>query len=495
MEAVELKVPPVGESIAEVTIAEWLKKEGDAVERDEAVVELETEKATVELPAPAPGVLGRILKRKGEKAVIGETIGLIDPRVVTTAAPGPLRPERAEGLRPERARAEPSRGAEGLRPERARAEPSRGAEGLRPEPAPPAPARPEPGRGAEPPRVMPAAAIALAERGLRPEDVKATGPGGRLLKEDVVAHSGPAHPDRGLLGGTAAESLRGEPAAAGAAGPRPEGRASVSEAAIATTEPAEGPHADLTTQPAEVEPPAGPPPSGAREDHVVPMTPIRRTIAARLVQAKQEMAMLTTFNEVDMGDMMALRKEYQEEFQQRHAVRLGMMSFFVKAAINALGDFPQLNAELRGDNIVYHRHFDIGIAVGSGKGLAVPVIRDAERLSFAELERVVGDFGRRAKENKLRLEELRGGTFTISNGGVYGSLLSTPIINPPQTGILGLHAIQDRPVARNGQVIIRPMMYVALSYDHRIIDGREAVTFLRRIKEQVEKPSRLLLGV
>ncbi|MBI5486684.1 MAG: 2-oxoglutarate dehydrogenase complex dihydrolipoyllysine-residue succinyltransferase [Deltaproteobacteria bacterium] len=395
MEAVELKVPPVGESIAEVTIAEWLKKEGDAVERDEAVVELETEKATVELPAPASGVLRRILKAKGQKAAIGETIGLLEPRVPATAAPGPVRAEVV--------------------------------------PATPAQAV----------RVMPAAAVALAERGLRPEEVRATGPGGRLLKEDVL----------------------------------------------------DPPHAELTTQPAVVEPPSGPPPSGAREDHVVPMTPIRRTIAARLVQAKQEMAMLTTFNEVDMGDMMALRKEYQEEFQQRHGVRLGMMSFFVKAVINALGEFPQLNAELRGDNIVYHRHFDIGIAVGSGKGLAVPVIRDAERLSFAELERTVGDFGRRAKENKLRLEELRGGTFTISNGGVYGSLLSTPIINPPQTGILGLHAIQDRPVARGGQVVIRPMMYVALSYDHRIIDGREAVTFLRRIKEQVEKPSRLLLGV
>ena len=429
MDMVELKVPPVGESIAEVTIAEWLKKEGEAVERDEAVVELETEKATVELPAPAAGVLRGPLKAKGEKAAIGETIGLIEAAARSSAAPGPV-------------------------------------------PASPAPLAP-----AETVRVMPAAAVALVERGLRAEDVAATGPGGRLLKGDVLAHSSTVPAAAPPPPAPVVKVARVEPAE----GARPE--------------PAEGPHAELTTQPAEVEPPAGPPPSGAREDHVVPMTPIRRTIAARLVKAKQEMAMLTTFNEVDMGDMMAVRKEYQEEFQKRHGVRLGMMSFFVKAVINALGDFPQLNAELRGDNIVYHRHFDIGIAVGSGKGLAVPVIRDAERLSFAEIEKVVGDFGRRAKENKLRLDELRGGTFTISNGGVYGSLLSTPIINPPQTGILGLHAIQDRPVARDGQVVIRPMMYVALSYDHRVIDGREAVTFLRRIKEQVEKPSRLLLGV
>jgi 2-oxoglutarate dehydrogenase E2 component (dihydrolipoamide succinyltransferase) len=412
MQPVELKVPPVGESIAEVTIAEWLKREGERVERDEPVVELESEKATVELPAPASGVLAKVLKRKGEKAAVGETIGLLEPSAAAPAMAGP---------------------------------------------AP----TPEPGA-----KVMPAAAVVLAERGLRAADVRASGPGGRLLKEDVLAH--------GTGQGASAPPL---------AAPAP--AAPVVEA----------PHAELTVQPAPVEQPAGPPPSGAREDLVVPLTPIRRTIAARLVQAKQQMAMLTTFNEVDMGELLALRKEYQEEFQQRHGVRLGMMSFFVKATIHALGEFPQVNAELRGDNIVYHRHFDIGIAVGSGKGLAVPVLRDAERLSFADIERTIGEFGKRAKENKLRLEELQGGTFTISNGGVYGSLMSTPIVNPPQVGILGLHAIQDRPVAREGQVVIRPMMYVALSYDHRLIDGREAVTFLRRIKEQVEKPSRLLLGV
>ncbi len=247
--------------------------------------------------------------------------------------------------------------------------------------------------------------------------------------------------------------------------------------------------------------PAAPPPTepapaeAARPTEHVPMTPMRRRIAARLVEAQQTAAMLTTFNEVDMSAVMALRKQHQEAFTARHGVKLGFMSFFVKAVVDALKQFPELNAQIDGTDIVYHNYFDIGIAVSGKKGLAVPVIRNAERLSFAEIEKVIGDFGQRARDNKLELEELQGGTFTITNGGVFGSLLSTPILNPPQSGILGMHGINDRPVAVDGQVVIRPMMYLALTYDHRIVDGREAVTFLRRIKEAVEAPVRMLIEV
>jgi 2-oxoglutarate dehydrogenase E2 component (dihydrolipoamide succinyltransferase) len=234
---------------------------------------------------------------------------------------------------------------------------------------------------------------------------------------------------------------------------------------------------------------------GGREEELVPMSPLRRRIAERLVEAQQVAALLTTFNEVDMSGVMALRSEHREAFQQAYGVKLGFMSFFIKATIEALKAIPQINAEIRGSQIVYHNYYDIGIAVSSSKGLVVPVLRNAERLSFGEIELAIEDFGRRARENKIKLEELEGGTFTISNGGVFGSLLSTPIVNPPQSGILGLHAIQDRPVARDGQVVIRPMMYIALTYDHRIVDGREAVTFLRRVKEGIEQPARLLLEI
>jgi 2-oxoglutarate dehydrogenase E2 component (dihydrolipoamide succinyltransferase) len=285
---------------------------------------------------------------------------------------------------------------------------------------------------------MPSARRALKERGLRAEDVEPTGPGGRVLKEDVLR----------------------APAAGGGA----EHRA-----------PAPG--------------------DAERSEEVVPMSPFRKRIAERLVQAQQTAALLTTFNEVDMSAVLALRKEYQEAFSEKYGIKLGFMSFFVKAAVDALKLVPAVNAEIRGSDIVYKNYFDIGVAVGGGKGLAVPVIRQAERLSFAELEQTISDFGKRAKDNKLELSELLGGTFTISNGGVYGSLMSTPIVNPPQSGILGLHAMQDRPMAVNGQVVVRPMMYVALTYDHRVIDGREAVTFLKRIKHCVEQPARMLLEV
>ena len=298
---------------------------------------------------------------------------------------------------------------------------------------------------------MPAAQRALAERGLRPEQVEATGPGGRLLKEDVLRHSAPAE----------AEFATSLLARAEAPAPAPE-------------------------------PPVLP---GPRDEEAVPMSRLRRTVAERLVQAQHSAALLTTFNEVEMSRILALRKEYGEAFLQKYKVKLGFMSFFVRACIDALKQFPQVNAELRGTNIIYHNYCDIGVAVGSGKGLVVPVLRNAERMSFAEIELAIGDFGRRAKENKLKVDELQGGTFTISNGGVYGSLLSTPIVNPPQSGVLGMHAIQDRPVARDGSVVIRPMMYVALTYDHRLVDGREAVSFLKRIKEAVENPTRMLMEI
>ncbi|NUP96129.1 MAG: dihydrolipoyllysine-residue succinyltransferase, partial [Planctomycetaceae bacterium] len=235
--------------------------------------------------------------------------------------------------------------------------------------------------------------------------------------------------------------------------------------------------------------------AGLREEQAVPMTPMRKRIAERLVQAQHTAAILSTFNEIDMSEVMALRKQFQDRFVERHKTKLGFMSFFVKAAIEALKEFPAVNAEIRGDQIVYRNYYDVGIAVGGGKGLVVPILRNAERMGFAEVELAIAELGKRAQENRLTLDELTGGTFTISNGGIYGSLLSTPILNPPQSGILGLHAIQERPVALNGQVVIRPMMYVALSYDHRLIDGREAVTFLKRIKELVENPTRLLLEV
>ncbi len=392
--AVDLIVPEAGESIQEVQLSQWLKQAGQWVDKDEPVVEIETDKVTFELPAPEAGILAEILKGDGETAAVGEVIGRLKPGDQPAATePGPEAKE-----------AEPA------------AEPSR------------------------PAAVMPAARRLAEQQGVAPEAVGGTGPGGRVLKEDVQRHL-----------------ARPEPAA-----PPP-------------TEPA----------PAEA----------ARPTEHVPMTPMRRRIAARLVEAQQTAAMLTTFNEVDMSAVMALRKQHQEAFTARHGVKLGFMSFFVKAVVDALKQFPELNAQIDGTDIVYHNYFDIGIAVSGKKGLAVPVIRNAERLSFAEIEKVIGDFGQRARDNKLELEELQGGTFTITNGGVFGSLLSTPILNPPQSGILGMHGINDRPVAVDGQVVIRPMMYLALTYDHRIVDGREAVTFLRRIKEAVEAPVRMLIEV
>lgn len=411
---VDVTVPSVGESITEVYVGAWLKQPGDAVKRDDPLVELETDKATVEVPSPVDGVLTDRLVESGATAQVGDVIARVDAAAgaATQAEPGADRGASAGAGAPA--------AAEGA----------------------PAPA----GDAA---KVMPAAQRALDQAGLRAADVAPTGPGGRVLKEDVAraVEAKPAAPERAPARAAPAAAA---PTAAGA---------------------------------------------GDREEEVVPMSPLRRRVAERLVQAQQTAALLTTFNEVDMSGVMALRSEHKDAFEKRHGVRLGFMSFFVRATIEALREFPQLNAEIRDQSIVYKNYYDIGVAVSTPKGLMVPVLRDAQRLSFAQIEAAIGDFGKRAQANKIAPEELQGGTFTITNGGVFGSLMSTPIVNPPQSGVLGMHAIQQRPVAVDGQVVIRPMMYVALTYDHRIVDGREAVTCLRRIKEGVEQPARLLLGV
>jgi 2-oxoglutarate dehydrogenase E2 component (dihydrolipoamide succinyltransferase) len=443
--AVELKVPPVGESITEVVIGDWLKAEGDTVSRDEVVAMIETDKVTVELPAPTAGVISKIMIAKGQTAAVGDVIGLMEEGAASDGK-GKAQPNAKAETPAREGGPEPK---QTLAPQETPAPKETTAKGS--EPAPEDDDQPVPSkrveeiRGSLPPqafaRVMPSARRALREKGLRAEDVEATGPGGRVLKEDVMR--APAR---------------------GAAAPAAESRAPTRD-------------------------------SGDRLEEVVTMTPMRKRIAQRLVESQNTAALLTTFNEIDMSGVMALRKQHQASFQEKYGIKLGFMSFFVKASVDALKLIPQVNAEIRGNDIVYKQYYDIGVAVGGGKGLVVPVIRNAERLSFAEVEQVIAEYGKRAQENKLKLEELQGGTFTLSNGGIYGSLLSTPIINPPQSGILGMHAIQERPVVRDGQIVIRPMMYVALTYDHRLVDGREAVTFLKRIKECLEEPSRILLEV
>lgn len=415
--SIELKIPTIGESITEVQIDGWLKSPGETVRQDEPIVALETEKTSLDLPAPVSGVLVKVLKKKGETAHVGEVIAYLDEAVV------PRDTEALAASAKTPASTPASKPLSVSTPDQA--------------------------------RVMPAARRLLNEHRLDAEELTPTGPGGRMLKEDVLRHleerSSQAEPT------SAVEAVSEEEAAPSRSAPRQ--------------------------------------PMGSRDEEAVPMSLLRRRVAERLVQAQQTAALLTTFNEIDMTGVTVLRQELQESFQQRYAVKLGLMSFFVKAVIEALKLIPELNAEIRGAEILYRHYYDIAIAIGSGRGLVVPVLRNAERLSFAEIETAIADFARRAQANRLTLEELQGGTFTISNGGVYGSLLSTPIINPPQSGILGLHVIQDRPVARDGQVVLRPMMYVALTYDHRIVDGREAVTFLKHIKACIEEPARILLEI
>ncbi|HWD91889.1 MAG TPA: 2-oxoglutarate dehydrogenase complex dihydrolipoyllysine-residue succinyltransferase [Verrucomicrobiae bacterium] len=409
--AIELKVPEIGESITEVEIGGWLKKAGEPVRKDEPVVTLESEKATVELPAPDAGTMGKVLKQQGDTAKIGEVIAYLEPA-------------KTDGSAEKKAEKDAKATAEKAPPKKSEPEEKKPEAKAEEDPASP---RPVPVRAAQ---------------------------------------------DK-----TRSERLR--------EGQDPEETLAMAERKTASSQPAK-------PAPQRAGPEAGAP---GRQEEVVPMSKLRRTVAERLVEAQHNAALLTTFNEIDMSSVMALRKEHGEAFQKKYNVKLGFMSFFVKAAIDGLRQFPGINAEVRGTDIVYHNYFDIGVAIGSGKGLVVPVLRNAERLSFAEIELAIGDLGRRAQENKLKPDELQGGTFTITNGGVYGSLLSTPIVNPPQSGVLGMHGIQERPVAREGQVVIRPMMYVALTYDHRIVDGREAVTFLKRVKDAIENPARMLIEV
>jgi 2-oxoglutarate dehydrogenase E2 component (dihydrolipoamide succinyltransferase) len=428
---IEIKIPEFGESIQEAQISQWLVKAGAWVQRDQPLVELETEKASQEVLAPEAGTLAEILVPAGEFVQVGAVIAKL-----------------AAGQRP--------------------------AEGASAAPVVAKQAAAESSSAASPPvatatveSVMPSAERLLHNYQISADVVTPTGPGGRLLKEDVIRYVQTHHLQPGD---------------------------SVAAAAPSTAAPS------TAAAPLDFPPPPSTPPFASRNDanrssEKKPMSMMRRTIAQRLVQAQQAAALLTTFNEIDMQPVMELRGRYKDAFQEKHGVKLGFMSFFAKASVEALRRFPAINAFVQGTDVHYHHYYDLGIAIGGGKGLVVPVLRNAERLSFADIERKIAEFAALAKDNKLKAEDLEGGTFTISNGGVYGSLLSTPIVNPPQSGILGLHSIQERPVAVKGQVVVRPMMYIALTYDHRIVDGREAVQFLKTIKEVLEEPARLFLEV
>jgi len=416
---IEIKVPAMGESVTEATVGKWFKAQGDSVARDEPLLELETDKVTVEVPAPADGALQSIAVKTGETVQVGTLLGTIAEGAAgeTAAVPSPA---AAPSQRPP---SPPPRAGKEKKAQSAARE------------KPPAVAADS---------LMPSVRRLAEETGLRPADVAGTGKDGRVAKGDMLA----------ALEARAAE-----------------------RAATPTEVAAPGARSRVD-----------------REDRV-PMTRLKRTMALRLKESQNIAAQLTTFNEVDMSHVMALRGEYKETFEKKHHVRLGFMSFFVKACIAALKELPSINGEIEGNDIIYKNYFDIGVAVATERGLVVPVVRDADRLSLAQIEAAIADFGARARDGKLKLEELQGGTFTISNGGVFGSLMSTPILNAPQSGILGMHKIQPRPVAIDDTVEIRPMMYLALSYDHRLVDGREAVTFLVRVKENLEDPQRLLLDV
>ena len=422
--AFEVRIPNLGESVTEAVIARWAKGDGATVRTDDILLELETDKAAMELPAPGSGVL-RIVKREGEKVAVGDVVARIEEDGA----------RRADDPPPKRIATEPVRPGPGPV-----ARPNLEAPSEQQTIAPSA-------RAVGP--LSPAVRRLLAEHDLDPAAITPSGRGGRLTKEDVLAH------------------LDRTPASPAAAPAEARAEAPASRAPAATVEGEER----------------------------VPMTPIRRRIAERLVQAQRTAAILTTFNEIDMTAVLALRAEHKERFKQRHGIGLGVMSFFARASIAALQEIRVVNAEIRGDEIVYRNFVNLGIAVGTERGLVVPVIHHAERLSFAEIEREIDRLAGLARDGKLTLADLSGGTFTISNGGVYGSLLSTPILNPPQSGILGMHKTEKRPVVVGDQIVVRPMMYVALSYDHRLVDGQQAVTFLVRVKERLEEPARLLLDV
>lgn len=425
---VDIVIPALGESITEATILRWVKRTGEAVERDEIVVEIETDKATMELAAPETGVLSEVLKDEGEKVQIGDVIARVTPGAQAPRAAGQPVSVAPPSAAPVRLGA---------------------------------PATPAPAEASAP--LSPAVRRLVEEQALRPAEIPATGRGGRLTKGDVLQHLEPQE------GGVQT-----------AARPRP-----VSPAPSRPVPPPPQPVSLIRT--------AGAVP----RERIEPMSRIRRRIAERLKQVQNTAAILTTFNEIDMSATIALRAKYNDTFKERYGIALGFMSIFAKASVEALRAFPAINAEIRGDEIVYKNYYDLGIAVGTEQGLLVPVIRDVDAKSFAAIELELADLGQRARAGKIKVEELTGGTFTISNGGVYGSLMSTPILNPPQSGILGMHKTEKRPIVigPNDEIVVRPMMYVALSYDHRIVDGREAVLFLRRIKDCVEDPARMLFGL
>ena len=477
---VDLVVPEVGESITEVEIGKWLVDEGDRVDKDQPLVEIETDKVTLELPAPAAGTITKITHQQGAEAAVGDVIGAMEEGDGGSrpSAGGEKKQQQAEGDEEkqdgETATATADAPQAPQAPETSESADA-SAEGGEAEPKE-SKASEEEGKddGGGEPRIMPAAQRLLDEHGLDASQIEATGPGGRLLKEDVLAHfdKRDAGSDEQKQRDTADKAkTSGNGSAPSKAEPAPKREAAPAKRAEA----------------------------GDREE-VVPMTPLRRRIAERLVEAQHNAAMLTTFNECDMSAVMDLRSRYKEAFEKKYEIKLGFMSFFVKAVVDALLQFPQVGGEVRGTDIILKHYVDIGIAVGTGKGLVVPVLRDADAKSFAEIEQAIADFGKRAQAGKLALDELQGGTFTITNGGVFGSMLSTPIINPPQSAVLGMHNIQRRPMAvgtpgKDERIEIRPMMYLALSYDHRLIDGREAVTFLKRIKDTIEEPSRMLMEV
>lgn len=406
--SIDIRVPTLGESVTEATIGRWFKKAGDAVAVDEPLVELETDKVTVEVPSPVAGVLSEIKVKNGDTVAVGTLLGSIN-----------------EGAAGAKSAAKPAAAAAPAAP----AAPARAA----------APAA-APAKVQDAPQV-PAVRKLAVESGINPATVAGSGRDGRVMKGDMLA--------------------------AIAAGSQPE-----PVAARAPSSPADAP----------------------REERVR-MTKLRQTIARRLKDAQNSAAMLTTFNDVDMSGVMGMRAHYKEAFEKKHGVKLGFMGFFVKACIQALKEIPAVNAEIDGEELVYKNYYHIGVAVGTDKGLVVPVVKDADRISIAEIEKTIADFGKRAREGRLTIDDMQGGTFTISNGGIYGSLMSTPILNAPQSGILGMHRIEERPVAIKGQVVVKPMMYLALSYDHRVVDGREAVTFLVRVKDNLEDPARLVLDL
>jgi len=427
MAIVEVKVPQLSESVAEATLLQWKKRPGEKVEIDEILIEVETDKVVLEVPAPAAGVLAQLIRNDGDTVVAEELIAKIDTEGVEATSPLEIKPVPA---------ATPAAGA-----------------------TPAVAAAPKSDAASSAP-AMPAAAKLMADNRIASESVTGTGKDGRITKGDVLA--------------------------AMEAGTKP---VALTPAVTAPAAPAAKP------LPAVAAPPVPSANLGDRPEQRVPMSRLRARIAERLVQSQSTNAILTTFNEVNMAPVMEMRKRFQEKFEKEHGVKIGFMSFFVKAAVAALKKYPIINASVDGNDIVYHGYFDIGIAVGSPRGLVVPILRNADQMSFADIEKKISEFGKKAAEGKLALDDLMGGTFSISNGGVFGSMLSTPIINPPQSAILGVHATKDRAVVENGQVVVRPMNYLAMSYDHRIIDGREAVLGLVAMKEALEDPARLLFDI